>query len=90
MPSIRTLSRSMKINPYTIHRAYQELKKQGYLYSVKGKGYYVAPIDPNSVEQKIEKEIKPELQRLLQAAIYLGLKEEELIKWYKEIDDANR
>lgn len=85
MPSVRALSSRMKINPGTIHRAYRELKTEGYLYAVKGRGYYVSAINTDLIEQKLEKEIKPQLQRLLQVAMYLGLNEEELVQWYKEI-----
>ena len=42
MPSVRSLATDLSINPNTIQRAYTELERQGYIYSVKGKGSFVA------------------------------------------------
>lgn len=44
MPSVRTQAMQLSINPNTIQRAYSELERQGYIYSVKGKGSFVANI----------------------------------------------
>ena len=38
MPSVRTLAMDLSINPNTIQRAYGELERQGYIYTVKGRG----------------------------------------------------
>ncbi|HZH60996.1 MAG TPA: GntR family transcriptional regulator [Metabacillus sp.] len=66
MPSIRLLSKEIRVNPNTVQKSYHELEKQGYLYSIKGKGYYVAPIDMILIEERIENELKPQFLRLLQ------------------------
>ena len=42
MPSVRQLAVELSINPNTIQRAYAELEQRGYIYSVKGKGSFVA------------------------------------------------
>lgn len=44
MPSVRNQAMQLSINPNTIQRAYSELERQGYIYSVKGKGSFVADI----------------------------------------------
>lgn len=43
IPSVRELAVNMTINPNTIARAYRELENEGFIYSQKAKGYYVAP-----------------------------------------------
>lgn len=43
MPSVRTLAMELSINPNTIQRAYQELERSGYIYSIAGKGSFVSP-----------------------------------------------
>ena len=35
LPSVRSLATDLSINPNTIQRAYCELERQGYIYSVK-------------------------------------------------------
>lgn len=43
MPSVRSLAMELSINPNTIQRAYQELERNGYIYSIAGKGSFISP-----------------------------------------------
>ena len=43
LPSVRTLASQLAINPNTIQRAYEALERDGYVYSLPGKGSFVAP-----------------------------------------------
>lgn len=38
MPSVRSLATELSINPNTIQRAYAELERNGFIYSVEGQG----------------------------------------------------
>ncbi len=42
MPSVRSLAMELSLNPNTIQRAYQELERTGYIYTIKGKGSFVS------------------------------------------------
>ena len=42
LPSVRNLAMELSINPNTIQRAYGELERQGFIYSVKGRGNFVS------------------------------------------------
>lgn len=44
MPSVRSLATELSINPNTIQRAYGELERNGFIYSVKGRGSFVGSI----------------------------------------------
>ena len=44
MPSVRSLAMELSINPNTIQRAYGELERQGFLYTVKGRGSFVGSV----------------------------------------------
>jgi GntR family transcriptional regulator len=41
MPSVRKLAMELSTNPNTVQRAYMELERQGFLYSVRGRGSFV-------------------------------------------------
>ena len=43
LPSVRTLASQLAVNPNTMQRAYALLEQEGYVYSVAGKGSFVAP-----------------------------------------------
>ena len=42
LPSVRELASQLAINPNTIQRAYRELESEGYIYTIVGKGTFVA------------------------------------------------
>ena len=42
LPSVRSLAMEISINPNTIQRAYMQLEKDGWIYTVKGKGNFVS------------------------------------------------
>ena len=52
MPSVRSLATELSINPNTIQRAYAELERNGFIYSVKGRGSFVGSIS-RLREQKV-------------------------------------
>jgi len=87
LPSVRILSKELTINPNTIQKAYRELERQGYLYSVQGKGNFVIPINLMPNQDKLQ-EIKSMFLKMLSEAIYLGLTEKELQEWYEEAKNA--
>lgn len=43
MPSVRAMGMDLAVNPNTIQRAYNQLEQEGYLYTVSGRGSFVAP-----------------------------------------------
>ncbi|KHF38014.1 GntR family transcriptional regulator [Halalkalibacter okhensis] len=78
LPSVRVLSQQLTINPNTIQKAYRELEHQGYIYSIPGKGKFVAPQSETTNEEKVKK-LKQELIKLLSEAMYLGMDKEDIL-----------
>lgn len=93
LPSVRSLATELTVNPNTIQKAYRELENQGYVYSIPGKGNFVAPINKNRKLEKVNK-LKEEIKKLILEAIYLGITKEELMDIYdnvsKEIKEGRR
>ena len=76
LPSVRALAMDLSINPNTIQRAYVELERQGYIYTVKGKGSFVAE---NSVmKEKRKKDLLIQVSEVIDEAIRLGISGEEI------------
>lgn len=76
LPSVRSLAMELSINPNTIQRAYAELERQGYIYTVKGKGSFVAE---NSVmKEKRKKDLLIQVSEVIEEAIRLGISGEEI------------
>lgn len=71
MPSVRSLATDLSINPNTIQRAYAELERQGYIYSVQGKGSFVA--DSGRMKLGRLRLWERAFDKLLTEAVQLGL-----------------
>lgn len=71
LPSVRSLAMDLSINPNTIQRAYQELERQGFIYSVKGRGSFVADSGPMRKAKRLE--IFEALGRLVDEARCVGI-----------------
>ena len=76
LPSVRSLATELAINPNTIQRAYGELERQGYIYSVKGKGSFVS--DYGRIRQKQKAELEKEFDAAVKRGFFLGAEEEEM------------
>jgi GntR family transcriptional regulator len=89
LPSVRMLSSQLTVNPNTIQRAYRELENQGYIYSIKGKGNFVAAIELKPNEQKLT-ELKTDIKKLIAEAIYLGLTKDDIYVLFHEAHQQKR
>ena len=86
LPSVRSLATELAINPNTIQRAYSQLEKTGVIYSVKGKGNFVA--DTQKIQEESKENFRQEFLELVRKGNHTGFEEEELIalvqRGYKE------
>lgn len=82
LPSVRNLAMELSINPNTIQKGYGELERRGYIYSVKGKGSFIAAND-QLLECKKE-EILDLLVSIVKEAMGFGITKEELIEKVNE------
>ena len=80
LPSVRQLVVELSINPNTIQRAYSQLEKTGVIYSVKGKGNFVAA-DPKRLREEKMEQILQEMEKLLRQALALGVGRERMENW---------
>ena len=74
LPSVRSLGVELSINPNTIQKAYIELERQGYVYSVKGVGSFVADMDV--IKENKKSIIYKELEELVDKSRKIISKEE--------------
>ena len=77
LPSVRSLATQLAINPNTIQRAYAELKAEGYIYSVAGRGSFVSAGDGEHLRRIAE--LTGRLVPLLEELKSLGYTREQLL-----------
>lgn len=78
LQSVRSLAMELSINPNTIQKAYTELERQGFVYTVKGRGNFVR-YDKSLMDVKKE-ELRKKLEEILKEADELGFGRDELLK----------
>ena len=79
LPSIRALAKDLKISVITTKRAYDELEAEGFLYTVAGKGCFVAEKNLDLIREQQLKELEDHLTAAAGLAKSCGLTVEELI-----------
>ncbi|MCR5668227.1 MAG: GntR family transcriptional regulator [Lachnospiraceae bacterium] len=78
MPSVRALAVELSTNPNTVQKAFMELEREGFIYSVRGRGNFVKGND--TLLEKKQEEMIEELAKLLVEARELGLDQETMIR----------
>lgn len=78
LPSVRNLAMEMSINPNTIQRAYTLLEKEGWIYTIKGKGNFVS--EKNNWLYSEKQAALETLKKEIRNAIALGITKEEIIE----------
>ncbi|MBQ1491120.1 MAG: GntR family transcriptional regulator [Blautia sp.] len=77
LPSVRSLSMELSINPSTIQKAYALLEREGYIYPVKGRGNFVCP-QLDTAKREREKMME-EIAEKLKKARDLGISKEDVL-----------
>ena len=77
MPSVRELAAILGINPNTIQRAYKELETEGFIYSMRAKGSFVAP-RTSVIGPKHKEELMLKLNKVLSELAFSGVRKEEI------------
>lgn len=79
LPSIRGLAKDLRISFITTKRAYDELEKEGFLYSIQGKGSFVAPKNVELLREEHLKKIEQHIDDMIQLAASCNLSGEQLL-----------
>ena len=79
LPSIRSLSKDIKISLMTIKKAYDQLESDGYIVSIAGKGTFVASRNSNLVKEHAQKEIEDNIQKAIDLAVKYDISKDEII-----------
>jgi GntR family transcriptional regulator len=80
LPSMRLLAKELRISVITTKRAYEELEREGFIYSVTGKGSFVAPQNVNLIREQHLREIEGYMNTIVEKARYCSLTLDEMIE----------
>ncbi|MCI6055560.1 GntR family transcriptional regulator [Dysosmobacter sp.] len=80
LPSIRSLAKDLRISVITTKRAYDELEAEGFLYTVAGKGCFVAEKNLQLVREGRLRELEEHLAAAAELAVSCGVTAEEVLE----------
>lgn len=83
LPSIRALAKDLRISVITTKRAYDELEQEGLVYSVAGKGCFVAKKNTKLIREENLKQIEAKMCQIASLAATCGLTADEIIEMYR-------
>ena len=87
LPSIRSLAKDLRISVITTKRAYEELEKEGFIYTVAGKGSFVAPKNVELLREENLKKIEAYMQEIQKLAVSCGLGLEDIIEMFRVLEE---
>ena len=83
LPSIRGLAKDLRISFITTRRAYEELEKDGFIYTIQAKGCFVAPKNVELLREENLKRIEAHIEQIVQLAASCNLSREEILDMVK-------
>ncbi|MBE6121326.1 MAG: GntR family transcriptional regulator [Erysipelotrichaceae bacterium] len=90
LPSIRSLAKDLRISVITTKRAYEELEREGYLYTVAGKGCFAAGRNSDLIREDNLRKIEADMEEIRSLASVCSLSKEEILEMWNTIwEDTN-
>lgn len=87
LPSIRSLASELRVSVITTKRAYEELERDGFIYTLPGKGSYVAEQNKELLMEEKLREIEEKLGEAIDIASSIGLNFEDLVGMLKTLKE---
>ncbi len=89
LPSIRNLAKDLRISVITTKRAYDELEREGFIFTVAAKGCFVAPKNVELLREENLKQIEQHMEAIGKLAATCNLTKQELIEMFNCIMEDN-
>ena len=89
LPSVRTLSKELKISALTVKKAYDNLESEGFTVTVHGKGTYVAATNTELLLEEQKKELEADLEQAIQKGRRCGISDEDIKGIFSLVIDEN-
>ncbi|MCM1044929.1 MAG: GntR family transcriptional regulator [Candidatus Gastranaerophilales bacterium] len=87
LPSIRSLAKDLRISVITTKRAYDELEREGFIYAVAAKGFFVAPKNVELLREENLKRVEEHLLEARKLAASCGLSTQDIIDMIKIMEE---
>jgi GntR family transcriptional regulator len=88
LPSIREMSKELKISIITIKRAYADLEREGYIITRAGMGSFVADVNKDTLRLERMAEIKSDVEKILKRGKKFNISAADITAIIEEIKES--
>lgn len=85
LPSVRSLSKELKISALTVKKSYDSLEEEGYVVTVHGKGSFIAGVNPELFHEESRREVENTLEQAIRLGKKCGMGQQELKELFELI-----
>ena len=78
LPSVRALSKELKISALTVKQAYDELEREGFTVTIHGKGSYVTAANTELMMEEQKKEVEQDLEQAILKGRRFGISDQDI------------
>lgn len=86
LPSIRNLAKDLRISVITTKRAYDELEREGFIYTLPGKGCFVAPQNLELIREENLKKVEAHIDEIRKLAVSCGLSKQDIMEMFNILE----
>ena len=85
LPSVRSLTKELKISALTVKKAYDRLEEEGFVTTVHGKGSFVASTNQELLMEEQRKEVEADMEAVIRKARTSGMEDDEIRELFQLI-----
>ena len=85
LPPISTVAKELRISIITVKKAWEELERRGFIYSIVGRGCFVAELSKDALEEKKEELVNKKMIKDLDYYKEIGLSSNDIIESVKKL-----
>ncbi|MGN1313497.1 MAG: GntR family transcriptional regulator [Lachnospiraceae bacterium] len=90
LPSIRSLAKDLRISVITTKRAYDELERDGFVYTIPAKGCFVAARNTELIREENLKQIEEHISAIQSLAVSCRLRRQDILEMFDLIWEDSR
>lgn len=85
LPSVRSMSKDLRISFLTVKKAYDELEREGFIKTVQGKGSFVLPRNDNLVKEEQIKNIERHIDEIINISKIAEISKSEIMDLFESM-----
>lgn len=83
LPAVRQLALQLSVNPNTVQKAYEQLEMEGIIYSLQGRGSFIA--ENNKLYDEYKKKLHNNMEKIVNNARSMNFKKDTVVEVFNDV-----